>query len=133
VEFDFLSDELDMERMTAGVRHLRQIIDHPAVTSIGNFAGMSGRGTFAVLDNQTTLRDWLRASVEDYVHACGTCRMGSENDPMAVVDASCRYIGIAGLHVVDASVIPSIPRANTHLTTVMIAEKIATTMTAPSS
>jgi choline dehydrogenase len=54
--------------------------------------------------------------------------MGSESDPMAVVDPWCRYIGVQGLRVVDASVMPSIPRANTHLTTVMIAEKVAAAM-----
>jgi 5-(hydroxymethyl)furfural/furfural oxidase len=51
--------------------------------------------------------------------------MGAVNDPRAVVDPDCRVIGIEGLRVVDASVMPEIPRANTHLTTVMIAEHMA--------
>ena len=52
--------------------------------------------------------------------------MGSANDPMAVVDPRCAFIGIDALSVVDASIAPIVPRANTHLTAVMIAEKAAT-------
>jgi len=66
---------------------------------------------------------WLKATVSDYVHARGSCRMGSPDDPSAVVDPRCRFISVEGLSVVDASVIPVIPRANTHLTAVMIAER----------
>ena len=126
VNFDLLSDELDMARMVAGLRYLHEIVGHSAVSAVSDFVGLDDVGTtFAVLEDESELRDWLVASVEDYVHACGTCRMGRPDDPMAVVDPSCRYIGIDGLWVVDASVMPVIPRANTNLTTVMIAEKAA--------
>src|SRR5207237_360385 len=85
-------------------------------SAVSDFVGLDDVGTtFAVLEDESELRDWLVASVEDYVHACGTCRMGRPDDPMAVVDPSCRYIGIDGLWVVDASVMPVIPRASTHL------------------
>ena len=67
----------------------------------------------------------LMAECSEFWHACGTCRMGAANDPRSVVDPDCRVIGVEGLRVVDASVMPEIPRANTHLTTVMIAEHIA--------
>jgi choline dehydrogenase-like flavoprotein len=67
----------------------------------------------------------LRAALGDYVHAVGTCRMGATNDADAVVDARCRVIGYEGLMVCDASVMPDLPRANTHLPTVMIAERVA--------
>jgi len=75
----------------------------------------------------------LRAAVGDYVHAVGTCRMGSTEDDDAVVDTSCRVIGYEGLLVCDASVMPTVPRANTHLPTVMIAERIAAAMRAQAS
>jgi 5-(hydroxymethyl)furfural/furfural oxidase len=51
--------------------------------------------------------------------------MGSPGDPSTVVDPRCRFIGVEGLSVIDASIIPVIPRANTHLTAVMIAERAA--------
>ena len=51
--------------------------------------------------------------------------MGSPDDPSAVVDPSCRFIGIDNLFVVDASIMPVIPRANTHFAAVMIAERAA--------
>ena len=76
--------------------------------------GMSGLGPddFA---NDAQLERCLMAECSEFWHACGTCRMGAANDPRSVVDPDCRVIGIEGLRVVDASVMPEIPRANTHL------------------
>ena len=51
--------------------------------------------------------------------------MGAVGDPRSVVDSNCRVIGVQGLRVIDASVMPEVVRANTHLTTVMIAEHMA--------
>jgi 5-(hydroxymethyl)furfural/furfural oxidase len=58
-------------------------------------------------------------------HPTSTCRMGRADDRQAVVDARCRVIGIDGLRVADASVMPSVPSANTNLPTIMLAEKAA--------
>ena len=69
--------------------------------------------------------DWLFAECSDAQHASGTCRMGDPTDPRSVVDLQCRVIGCSGLRVVDASMMPEVPRANTHLTTVAIAERMA--------
>jgi 5-(hydroxymethyl)furfural/furfural oxidase len=77
----------------------------------------------AAPDSGEAIRDWLDATVNDDVHAAGTCRMGQPDDPAAVVDTACRVIGVDGLRVCDASVMPDLPRANTHLTTVAIAER----------
>ena len=57
------------------------------------------------------------------MHAVGTCRMGAPGDPAAVVDPHCAVNGYANLHVVDASVMPDLPKCNTHLTTTAIAER----------
>jgi len=51
--------------------------------------------------------------------------MGAPDDPRSVVDPECRVIGITGLRVIDASIMPDVPRANTHLTVVMMAERMA--------
>ena len=58
-------------------------------------------------------------------HPVGTAKMGPESDPMAVVDQYCRVRGVAGLRVVDASVMPNIVRANTNVTCMMIGERVA--------
>lgn len=65
-----------------------------------------------------------------YRHAVGTCRMGPADDPLAVVDADGRVHGLSGLRVADASVMPTIPRANTNLPTLMLAEKLADSLRA---
>jgi choline dehydrogenase len=68
---------------------------------------------------------YVRANVRGYFHGVGTCKMGAEGDPGAVVDASGAVRGLQRLYVCDASIIPTIPRANTNLTTIAIAERIA--------
>jgi choline dehydrogenase len=71
------------------------------------------------------LDEWLFAECSDAQHASGTCRMGAPDDTRSVVDPECRVIGCTGLRVIDASIMPEVPRANTHLTTVAIAERMA--------
>lgn len=78
-----------------------------------------------ILADERTLEEWIREGVQGDWHASCTCRMGRSGDPAAVVDSAGRVHGIEALRVVDASVMPSVPCANTNLTTMMIAEKIA--------
>jgi 5-(hydroxymethyl)furfural/furfural oxidase len=73
----------------------------------------------------------IQANVAGMFHVVGTCRMGRQDDPDAVVDAAGRVHGIEGLRVVDASIMPTIPRGNTNLPTIMLAEKISEMITAP--
>ncbi|MFF3902586.1 GMC oxidoreductase [[Kitasatospora] papulosa] len=68
---------------------------------------------------------WLRSDIGNYVHAVGTCRMGPADDPLPVVDTHCRAHGHTRLRVIDASIMPDVPRANTHTPTVMSAEPLA--------
>jgi choline dehydrogenase-like flavoprotein len=68
-------------------------------------------------------RDYLRRSVGTYWHPVGTCRIGT--DPATVTDPQLRVHGIDGLRVADASVMPSIPAANTNATVLAIAERAA--------
>ena len=67
----------------------------------------------------------ILSSVTPMYHVAGTCSIGRVADPAAVVDRCCHVIGVNNLYVVDASVMPIIPNANTNLTTVMIAERVA--------
>ena len=76
-----------------------------------------------------SLEDAVRAEAQSYHHPVGTCRMGPASDGMAVVDAQGSVHDIEGLRVVDASIMPTIPAANTNLPTIMIAERCAVWMT----
>ena len=71
------------------------------------------------------IAQWVQSSVWPGWHVCGTCRIGRKEDPLAVVDDKCRVRQIKGLRVIDASVMPTIPSANTNLPTIAIAEKMA--------
>lgn len=76
-------------------------------------------------DNPDKVRDILLRETAHVHHVSGTCRMGRVDDPMAVVDARGRVLGISGVRVADCSIMPDIVSAGTHLTALMIGEKVA--------
>src|SRR4029453_3629335 len=76
-------------------------------------------------DSDSDLDAHIRATGITAHHPAGTCKMGSDNDEMAVVDAELRVRGIASLRVVDASVIPDLPGGNINTPVIMVAEKAA--------
>jgi len=84
-----------------------------------------GRQVEALLADDATLDAYLQESVVGVWHPVGTCRMGAPDDPMAVTDARGRVLGVDGLRVCDASLMPGIPSANTNIPTIMVAERIA--------
>ena len=86
---------------------------------------MDGPPVEALLSDEALLKDYLRTTVTGIWHPCGTARMGRETDKGAVVDMRGRVIGVQGLSVADASVIPEIPTTNLNIPTVMIAERIS--------
>jgi choline dehydrogenase-like flavoprotein len=124
VDFRMLADERDLGRLRDVVRRTLAVVRHSAVASIADGV-MAGRTSIDELDSDAQIDAWLLAGVGDYVHAAGSCRMGQAGDPAAVVDTDLRVLGYEGLRVCDASVMPDVPKANTHLTTVAIAELLA--------
>lgn len=79
-----------------------------------------------LLADDDALEAYVRSRAFGQWHACGTCRMGRSDDRDAVIDpADARVHGVAGLRVVDASVMPTAPRANLNIPTIMIAEKFS--------
>ena len=116
---NYLTDDRDMPPMIAGLKLLRRIFNTAPFAE--HFRGETLPGTQYQTDDE--LAEYLRANAQSMYHPVGTCRMG--NDADAVVDARLCLRGIAGLRVVDASIMPRISSGNTNAPTLMIAEKAA--------
>ena len=79
----------------------------------------------ALAADDEALAEHIRNNVAGTFHPVGTCRMGRADDRGAVVDCAGRVHGLGGLRVVDASIMPTVPRGNTNIPTIMVAEKIS--------
>ncbi|MFO1106023.1 MAG: GMC family oxidoreductase N-terminal domain-containing protein [Amaricoccus sp.] len=115
-----LADERDVASLVRGLRMSRRIAREPAL------APWLAEELILPPDldaPDAVLADYVRAYTKTVYHPVGTCRMGS--DAGAVVGPDLAVRGVAGLHVVDASVMPAIPSGNTNAPTIMIAEKAA--------
>jgi choline dehydrogenase len=118
IQPNFLAEQADVEALLAGIELALDITDQPPYQKlIRNWVAPTGRM------NREQSISFLRRSVQPYFHPVGTCAMGS--GPESVVDARLRVNGIEGLRIADASVMPTIPSANTNAPTVMIAEAAA--------
>ena len=110
----------------SGDRDLAVLLDGVALTrKIARqqpFAELIGR-ELEETAGMVTAED-LRRNGLHYYHPVGTCKMGPASDPASVVDSTGKIHGVEGLHVVDASIMPTVPRANTNLPTLMVAERI---------
>jgi choline dehydrogenase len=133
IELNYFSEPEDLSRMIGGVRLAWKVMHHPEVAAgwQGPIIG-GGQQTLdqATLDSDIAIADFIRNNCGTIYHPVGTIKMGSDDDPMAVVDQYCRVRGIEGLRVVDASVMPNIVRANPNLTCIMIGERVADWMRA---
>ncbi|MFL6043725.1 MAG: GMC family oxidoreductase [Propionibacteriaceae bacterium] len=108
----------DLDRLLEGLERVRE------AAQVGAIKELSGGHQFAP-GSEADLRSWVQRKTWTYHHPVGTCAMGVDPSAGAVVDPMCRVHGISGLRVVDASIMPDIPSANTHLPTIMIAERAA--------
>ena len=114
----------DLSRIVEGVRRARSVL---RTEPLAGLAMGPEHPPWREVDDEdrAALERVARTGVGTYHHPVGTCRMGADPQGGAVVDASCRTHGIEGLMVVDASVIPEIPAANTNLPTIMVAERVS--------
>ena len=112
----------DLAGLLTGVRIARRLA---RTSPLAGLLGEERSPGAAAADQSAALVAAVHADVDTYHHPVGTCRMGPADDPGAVVDAQARAHGIEGLWVVDASIMPTIPAANTNLPTIMVAERCA--------
>ncbi len=122
IELGLLDHPDDLAGLLTGVRVARRLARTAPLVGLLDEERYPGA---AVADKGPGLEAAVRAEVNTYFHPVGTCRMGRADDPSAVVDAHGRVHGVDGLWVVDASIMPTIPAANTNLATIMVAERCA--------
>ncbi len=119
IDLGLLTAEADMLRLLRGVRLARRILRQPPMARHGLTEIIPGDG----VEDDEALRAYIRANARTVYHPVGTCAMGE--GPMAVTDARLRVHGVAGLRVVDCSIMPTIVSGNTNAPAIMIAEKAA--------
>ncbi len=105
-----------------GLELAESAADHPGVRAL---CAAGSAHDAAERSGRDERRTWMRRTCWTYHHPVGTCSMGPASDPAAVVDDCGRVHGIDGLRVADASVMPDVPSANTHIPTLMVAERLA--------
>ena len=133
IQLNYFDDHEDMRRMIDGLRLGWRLMHQQDVAAgwRGPITGVAGQILeHAAVGSDAALADFIRGNCATICHPVGTAKMGPESDKEAVLDQYCRVHGVEGLRVVDASVMPNIVRANTNLTCIMIAERVADWMPA---
>jgi choline dehydrogenase len=118
----YLQHPNDIRRVREGLRLGLRLLESDAYKDV---VDRRLQPTDAMLADEAAFDRWVRQTVGTARHVSGTCKMGPDSDPMAVVDQHCRVKGVQGLWVVDASVMPRIPRSGgVHATVIMIGERV---------
>jgi choline dehydrogenase len=113
----YLDAQTDRDDLVAGLRLVRRLFEAPPLE-----AATGGKAIDPQTWDDEALGAWIQENCHSEFHPVGTCRMGT--GPAEVVDSATMEVnGIPGLHIADASVMPAIPRANTHAPAIMIAER----------
>lgn len=123
---NLLSDPADIETLVRGVEAAIRILEQPALARIVKRRVLPKPG---VEKDPEALRDYIRQTAKTVFHPAGTARMGRADDPMAVVGADLKVIGVQGLRVADASIMPTLVSGNTNAPCMMIGAKAASMMT----
>jgi choline dehydrogenase len=121
IEERFCEHEEDVARLVEGIRMALDVGEHEAFAPL--YAGVIAPGA-AMIEDDELLARWCRSVATSGFHPSCTAKMAPDSDPMGVVDQRLRLRGFANTFVADASVMPRCPRANIHLTSVMIGERM---------
>ncbi len=121
IEQRFLEDERDLSRLVQCFKDTLAFIDTEPMASLIDDVIFPSREREL---NDESIAGLLKRFAASGYHPCGTVKMGPSSDPLAAVDQYGRFHGLDGLSVADASIMPTVPRANTNLTSIMIGEVI---------
>lgn len=119
IKFNYMSHEDDWADFRHCVRLTREIFGQAAFDPYRGAEIQPG----AQVQSDDEIDNFIREHVESAFHPCGTCKMGAVDDPMAVVDAECKVIGVEGLRVADSSIFPRITNGNLNGPSIMVGEK----------
>ncbi len=123
IEHGFLADlnGEDLGLLAEAFTYAREITKRPELSALLGQETEPG----ATVGSAEEAGAWLRRSVGHAHHSAGTCMMGPQTDPMAVVDQSARIHGLTGGYIADAAIMPVVPHANTNLPAAVVAERVA--------
>ena len=116
----FLEHDEDVRRLVEGIRFALDVGSHAEFADIATGIKVPPA---AVIPDDDALRRWCKAAASSGFHPSCTAKMAPADDPLGVVDQRLRVRGFENLFVADASVMPRCPRANIHLTSIMIGER----------
>ena len=119
ITFNYMSTEKDWIDFRRGIRLTREIFAQEAFRPFVKHEIQPG----FELQTDAQIDEFIRAHAESAYHPCGTCKMGSVDDPLAVVDPQTNVIGVKGLRVVDSSIFPQITNGNLNGPSIMVGEK----------
>ncbi len=126
VDEEMLAHPDDKKAMREALAAVAKVLSGEAFAPIVEEVFIDEKGTpLSAIEDDEFFERWLSQYVGDYFHAVGTARMGQANDPDAVVDELGNVFGFEGLSIWDASILPEVPSANTHLPVVMLAERMS--------
>lgn len=114
----FLRERSDVDRLIEGVERILDLFATPAFRALGKKALVPFRP-----GDRSAIEQFVRAGADTFFHACGSARMGTDEDAVVGPDLAVR--GLRGVYVADASVIPVIPTSNTQWPVIAIAERAA--------
>ncbi|KAG7273294.1 hypothetical protein CRUP_009722 [Coryphaenoides rupestris] len=121
IQPNYLSTDVDVQEFRECVKLSREIFAQPAFGPYRGPEVQPGPG----VQSDAEIDAFVRRRADSAYHPSCTCRMGAPSDPAAVVDPAAHVLGLEGLRVVDASVMPSVVSGNLNAPTIMIAEKVA--------
>jgi choline dehydrogenase len=121
INFNYMSQASDWEEFRTAIRLTREIFATDPIASYVDHEIQPGRAA----QSDDALDAVIREHAESAYHPCGTARMGRRDDPMAVIDAETRVIGVEGLRLADSSAFPLIPNGNLNAPSIMLGEKAA--------